>query len=244
MVRLSVYPNCRLTYKIFQCSMHRRASRRRASRFASNYCSRSRGPVMTLEHSTWWREGEHRHLLISRSIKEIFASVTNSDGRCNDLLPPRGSEQAVKDKSDPQAGQTYKIMFKTKQYFNRTNRKTFYPWAEVEYHCISPLGFSHSSLDLIHHRKPRRTLPYSIACQSVLLYNLSGKLRKLRVALWRGYVSIYSEKREAQPAMHRPSHESREREQTGRRICLGVGNSDAQCTMEQQVDRIRAKKTR
>jgi len=68
----------------------------------------------------------------------VAKSVTNSDGRCIDLLPPRGSEQAVKEKSDPQAGQTYKIVFKTKQYFDMTNRKTFYPWAEISFTIENP----------------------------------------------------------------------------------------------------------
>ena len=58
-------------------------------------------------------------------------SDTNEDGRCLDLLPPAGSELAQKEKTELIAGQTYKVVFKTKEYFDRTNRKSFYPWVEV-----------------------------------------------------------------------------------------------------------------
>ena len=57
--------------------------------------------------------------------------ITNSDGRCLDLLPSRESEEATRKKSNPVAGQIYKIIFKTKEYFEHTNRKSFYPWVEV-----------------------------------------------------------------------------------------------------------------
>ncbi|KAH9486504.1 5-hydroxyisourate hydrolase [Psilocybe cubensis] len=56
---------------------------------------------------------------------------TNADGRCLDLLPPRGSELARKEKTDLVAGQTYKVIFRTKEYFDRTNRRSFYPWVEI-----------------------------------------------------------------------------------------------------------------
>jgi len=58
-------------------------------------------------------------------------SHTNEDGRCLDLLPPAGSELAQKEKTELVAGQTYKVVFKTKEFFDRTNRKSFYPWVEV-----------------------------------------------------------------------------------------------------------------
>ena len=60
-----------------------------------------------------------------------YSRVTNSDGRCLDLLPSRGSEEATRNKSDIVAGQTYKIIFKTKEYFEQSKRKSFYPWVEV-----------------------------------------------------------------------------------------------------------------
>ncbi|KAF8978208.1 hypothetical protein BDQ17DRAFT_1265887 [Cyathus striatus] len=61
---------------------------------------------------------------------------TNADGRCLDLLPPTGSEEAKKEDTDLKAGQTYKIVFKTKEYFERTNRQSFYPWVEVPRNLI------------------------------------------------------------------------------------------------------------
>ena len=54
--------------------------------------------------------------------------VTNADGRCIDLLssnPP--SAQPVK----LEPGGLYKIVFKTKDYFDRAGKATFYPWVEV-----------------------------------------------------------------------------------------------------------------
>lgn len=65
------------------------------------------------------------------SPKLIPNRVTNIDGRCTGLLPPRHSEKARQEKTDPVAGKTYKIIFKTKEYFGRTHRKSFYPWVEV-----------------------------------------------------------------------------------------------------------------
>ena len=62
--------------------------------------------------------------------------MTNADGRCLDLLPPRDSEEARDEHTQLRAGQTYKIIFKTKEYFKRTNRSSFYPWVEV-CHCAS-----------------------------------------------------------------------------------------------------------
>ena len=60
-----------------------------------------------------------------------YVRITNSDGRCLDLLPCRESEEATGKKSNPVAGQIYKIIFKTKEYFEHTERKSFYPWVEV-----------------------------------------------------------------------------------------------------------------
>jgi len=63
--------------------------------------------------------------------------VTNADGRCLDLLPVRGSDEAKREGTDLIAGQTYKIVFKTNEYFDKTNRKSFYPWVEVRSQCPS-----------------------------------------------------------------------------------------------------------
>lgn len=67
----------------------------------------------------------------SRNSLTADNSHTNEDGRCLDLLPPAGSELAQKENTELIAGQIYKVVFKTKEYFDRSNRKSFYPWVEV-----------------------------------------------------------------------------------------------------------------
>ncbi|KAF9486302.1 Hydroxyisourate hydrolase, partial [Pholiota conissans] len=76
----------------------------------------------------------------------FLVSVTNADGRCLDLLPPPRSELAVEEKTDLVAGQTYKIIFKTKEYFESTNRKSFYPWVEITFVINDPLDHYHIPL--------------------------------------------------------------------------------------------------
>lgn len=56
------------------------------------------------------------------------SSVTNSDGRCLDLLSVKNAQDEPFKLVE---GRTYKVVFKTKEYFERTNRKCFYPWVEV-----------------------------------------------------------------------------------------------------------------
>ncbi|KAF4623064.1 hypothetical protein D9613_002232 [Agrocybe pediades] len=68
----------------------------------------------------------------------LAKGYTNADGRCLDLLPPAGSELAKKEKTDLVAGQTYKVVFKTKEYFEKTNRKSFYPWVEISFVIENP----------------------------------------------------------------------------------------------------------
>jgi 5-hydroxyisourate hydrolase len=59
--------------------------------------------------------------------------VTNSDGRCLDLLPVKGSEEEKKESTALAAGNTYKIVFFTEPYFESSGRKSFYPQVEVCY---------------------------------------------------------------------------------------------------------------
>ena len=77
--------------------------------------------------------------------------TTNADGRCIDLLPPVGSPEAQQEETDLITGQTYKIIFRTKEYFQKTERDSFYPWVEV-----SPLVCRRVSLttltDIFHNR--------------------------------------------------------------------------------------------
>jgi len=83
---------------------------------------------------------------------EIFQplahGVTNADGRCLDLLAPHDSQ--TKD-SGLVAG-SYKIVFKTKAYFERTGRKCFYPWVEITFEIEKPQE---------HHHIPLLISPYS-----------------------------------------------------------------------------------
>jgi 5-hydroxyisourate hydrolase-like protein (transthyretin family) len=48
--------------------------------------------------------------------------VTNADGRCINLLSS--------DKYLTQGG-VYRIVFETKDYFDKAGKPTFYPWVEV-----------------------------------------------------------------------------------------------------------------
>ena len=58
-------------------------------------------------------------------------SVTDTDGRCMKLLPPRDSEGAKQAPQFQIAAGVYKIVFKPQEYFEKTGRKCFYPWVEV-----------------------------------------------------------------------------------------------------------------
>jgi len=95
---------------------------------------------------------QYNHLPGSDNI-DIFEPLakgqTNTDGRCTTLLPPRGSSSAVELKAG-----IYKVVFKTKDYYAKTDRKCFYPWVEItfelenaedHYHIpllISPYSFT------------------------------------------------------------------------------------------------------
>ncbi|KAH7880952.1 transthyretin [Lentinula edodes] len=80
----------------------------------------------------------------------IAKGETDFDGRCTDLLPPITSTE-TKDLLKPGL---YKMIFRTKEYFDSQCVKTFYPWVEItfelsnlseHYHIpllISPYGFT------------------------------------------------------------------------------------------------------
>ncbi|KJA25903.1 hypothetical protein HYPSUDRAFT_182336 [Hypholoma sublateritium FD-334 SS-4] len=76
----------------------------------------------------------------------LAKGVTNADGRCLDLLPPAGSELALKEGTDLASGQTYKVVFKTKEYFEKTGRKSFYPWVEITFIIENPQDHYHIPL--------------------------------------------------------------------------------------------------
>ena len=62
--------------------------------------------------------------------------VTDYDGRCMQLYPEAQPGQKREDLIKLQAGRLYKVVFKTKDYFESTGRKCFYPWVEVRYHSL------------------------------------------------------------------------------------------------------------
>jgi len=88
----------------------------------------------------------HLEYLESDIFHPLVKGITNSDGRCLDLLPCRGSEEATRMKSNPVAGQIYKIIFKTKEYFEHTERKSFYPWVEITFTIENPEDHYHIPL--------------------------------------------------------------------------------------------------
>ncbi|KAF7307087.1 5-hydroxyisourate hydrolase [Mycena indigotica] len=75
------------------------------------------------------------------SFTSLATGETNADGRCSDLLPPQ-----------PLPAGTYKIIFKPKEYFERSGRKCFYPWVEIAFDLENPAE---------HHHIPLLISPYS-----------------------------------------------------------------------------------
>jgi len=67
---------------------------------------------------------------------------TNADGRCIDLLLDKEGKIATELK----AGGLYKIVFKTKEYFENTGRDSFYPWAEITFEVKNPSEHYHIPL--------------------------------------------------------------------------------------------------
>ncbi|KAG6897117.1 hypothetical protein C0992_003971 [Termitomyces sp. T32_za158] len=76
----------------------------------------------------------------------LAKGLTDPDGRCIDLLPPAGSEEEAKEKTALQAGQTYKMVFKTKDYFDKTQRPSFYPCVEITFMINEPEEHYHIPL--------------------------------------------------------------------------------------------------
>jgi len=74
------------------------------------------------------------------------SDATNSDGRCLNLLPHKGSEAEAEARSALQPGQDYKIVFETKEYFARTGRESFYPRVEILFTIQNPEEHYHVPL--------------------------------------------------------------------------------------------------
>lgn len=75
------------------------------------------------------REGASFSLHLD-AYTSTWLRVTNSDGRCLDLLPPIETSEETKRTLTPGL---YKIVFKVKEYFENKGQKCFYPWVEVRH---------------------------------------------------------------------------------------------------------------
>lgn len=73
----------------------------------------------------------------------IGASTTNADGRCLDLLSPNPSSDSSSYTLQPG---TYQIVFETKEYFERTGRKSFYPFVQITFSIENPAEHYHVPL--------------------------------------------------------------------------------------------------
>lgn len=108
------------------------------------------------------------------SVSSLLPRRTaDADGRCLTLLPPPGSADAT-EKSTLKEGAMYKIVFKTKEYFASTDRKSFYPWVEIS--AVRSCAPTERLADYIRDREPHGALPCAPSHQHVLLHNLPWKL--------------------------------------------------------------------
>ncbi|KAF9225486.1 transthyretin [Gyrodon lividus] len=75
----------------------------------------------------------------------LSQGVTDSNGRCMTLFPPRGSEETKQTCKEITTG-TYKIVFKPEEYFAKSGRKCFYPWVEIPFRIENPQEHYHIPL--------------------------------------------------------------------------------------------------
>jgi 5-hydroxyisourate hydrolase len=66
--------------------------------------------------------------------RSLAKGVTNAHGRCNNLL----SSDEVAPDVKLEAGGLYKIVFETKDYFDKAGKTTFYPWVEIPFTVTHP----------------------------------------------------------------------------------------------------------
>ncbi|KAF8140567.1 hypothetical protein EV363DRAFT_356350 [Boletus edulis] len=89
-------------------------------------------------------EGVHVNLQVYRDrgnislFDPVSQQVTDADGRCMTLLPPRDSEGAKQAPEFQIAAGIYKVVFKPQEYFAKTGRKCFYPWIEIPFQVENP----------------------------------------------------------------------------------------------------------
>ncbi|KAH6916988.1 transthyretin [Coprinopsis sp. MPI-PUGE-AT-0042] len=73
---------------------------------------------------------------------KLGSGVTNSDGRCSTLLPAK-TEGDVS--TYAQKG-SYKIIFRSNEYFANSGRASFYPWVEIPFTIQNPEEHYHIPL--------------------------------------------------------------------------------------------------
>ncbi|KAH9897843.1 transthyretin [Cubamyces lactineus] len=80
------------------------------------------------------------------TFETLADGVTDYDGRCMQLYPEAAPGQKREDLIKLQAGRLYKVVFKTKDYFESTGRKCFYPWVEITFEVPNPTEHYHIPL--------------------------------------------------------------------------------------------------
>ncbi|KAI0964426.1 hypothetical protein AcW1_001249 [Taiwanofungus camphoratus] len=85
-------------------------------------------------------------------FEPLAEGETDADGRCTQLWPKASEEHTAEERAKLTVGSLYKVVFKTKEYFERTGRKCFYPWVEITFEVTNPDE---------HHHIPLLISPYS-----------------------------------------------------------------------------------
>jgi len=71
-------------------------------------------------------------------LEPLVEGETDSDGRCMQLWSKSTEGQSKEELPKLKAGAMYKVFFKTKDYFESTGRKCFYPWVEITFEVQDP----------------------------------------------------------------------------------------------------------
>ncbi|KAL1746935.1 hypothetical protein HDZ31DRAFT_33051, partial [Schizophyllum fasciatum] len=80
----------------------------------------------------------------------LAVGTTDAHGYCTDLLPTRGSEDAKRHDAELKKG-TYKVIFRTKEYFERSGRPSLYPWIEISFTIEDSMQDYHLPLHVTPH---------------------------------------------------------------------------------------------
>jgi len=83
---------------------------------------------------------------VGGEVEVIATSETDADGRCMQLWPLPTPMESKEERARLYAGKLYKVIFHTKDYFESTGRKCFYPWVEITFEVASPQEHYHIPL--------------------------------------------------------------------------------------------------